>query len=195
MLKFPFVRNATAELNTDAFKIPSTFNKDFVVSREDIGEFLDYFGFSVKSNALLLHEYVYSLFMDKVGCTNDTPTNEVMAVSYLLLRTNSFGFDEYVDRFNNFLHLNSTLTIASKHNIEVPSSYLDTCASMIGSLPMVQNILLRHETLKVNNEAKNQSFTAPFVHKIVAKTEMYVEGMSDLSTFLKDLDINSNQIN
>jgi hypothetical protein len=168
----------------DIFEL-DTFNKQLGLLPEQIIEMLDiYSGYTLIPQAELELHVTVALYL-RMGGSEKTPVNEVMAFMFVLLNSPNFRFPEFVKLMATAIHMDNTMKYLEETEAIVPSQYADELYATLNN-NVILNILHSRHQYTVDTEMPKEEALA-FTHSILQNVETYLNGSSATEEAFKDL--------
>ena len=167
----------------EVFNIDS-LKHDYVpgISIKEIWSIYDNIPAQIELNTTYIEVEVCRYMMESIGVTENTPVGEVAALSYLLLFTNSFGFEVISQFVIKGAHTNNLCKLAIEKGVSIPKTVITQCKNAINNTSLFDSIMTANDI-----RVESNSPTISIDEFLTSLT-----GSDDLIEILKNLDINLN---
>lgn len=179
------VRLPNGDLNTEVkslFRIGAEFNPEVEITLEEIAGFLDKYQNTKALSKVDIETEFLSFIYEKLGVDESKPMEAVLALSYIILRTSVFNFDNQVNAIVFGVYADQAFKAISEANLIMPRQFYQALKRNMNDDNMLDIIQNRHSVVvKHTSDEELETFAETL--------KVLIEGDGALSDLLSCLGI------
>jgi hypothetical protein len=105
------------------FNLKGAFKENLDIELSDIGHIFDKYKDLPNFTSLEIETDVYSMLLDLLGTNEDTPRDAMLTVSYIILRTPIFEYDQHCRDIGFGIHIDQAFRAAKEADIVMPRQF------------------------------------------------------------------------
>lgn len=164
-----------SELRTNpksVFRLGSLSTKDMIISLEAVGAIFDKLRPVARVTTIELDAAVFSMVLESIGVGEDTPRDELLSVSLLILRTPTLEFEDLVNKIAKGVHLDQVFSELAMSEELVPLEFITEIATFLND-PKMMGMLLKRSPMKIDPSGESN------LENFLVKAEAILEHRGD----------------
>lgn len=193
-MEFNFIKKAIGNSSdgpaSDLFNSSNLNTRKVTILAEQYYELFDEFRKKRKVSLSYLHSYLIDFIFTNMGGNNDTRVIDVLSFSYMLLNTDVFKFQHFVNETVVAINFDIMCYFIQENKLVAPSSFLVSVAEKLNN-ENLYNIIVDRFSFEVNNNNSAEELSE-FYSKMINNINPFMEGVISTNELLSDLDIGLN---
>ena len=176
--------NLSTVFGLEKFKMPKLIH----LTREQITYMLDRFGQKKNLPKIAVVSSVASCIFQNVGGSDDMPSTDVMAISYIMFTSDNLRLHSYVQEINRAIDVENVFSYAEDTGVAVPRQFVMRIRE---SMPeYLWDILINRHEFKVDTQIDDKEADR-IIDKMFEDVIDYLQSSKNTHELLDDLNIES----